>query len=224
MTDTTTDATDDEPADEPYPENDDGTYDYEQMLDEMGIETSGHPTLGWPHRLNGELVEVHDVRYGELQLESRDYGTYERPVTELYDDWRNDDLTVTPVSMRGVADDETVIPTNALSTLVAYLDAESGLPSEVRTAVETVRERIGDEDLDHSVSRTYGLFGGEPQDPHTIYTLIGDPVEVDPTGLSHKELYETVRDRALSENDVPFEVPERDVFIAEVGDFPVNGP
>lgn len=222
MTESKSDSTTDtRTGEDGYPVTADGELDYDQMLDEMGFKTDGHPVVGKMHRMDGDLVEVHGERFGELQLETREYGTYEQDILLMYDEWRDGEFEVTPVKEVGLAKDETVVKNDTLSTLAAFAATADTVPTDVRDAIETLTETLGADAVSNEPDRLYGLFATDPQDPHTTYTMLGDPVRITGASLSDEELLETVRDRVLTEHDFQFSIPEsEDLFVAELAAFP----
>lgn len=126
-----------------------------QMLEEMGIETTDHPTVGVTHRFENpesgrsRVVEVHGVRHGELNLESKENGTYSKPVTELYRDWEAGDLVIKVVSIQGVANHETVVDRKTLATLA---DAVNPIGQN-----ESIEERL------EAVDNAYDALGSDTE-------------------------------------------------------------
>ena len=91
-----------------FPTADDGAFDYDAMLEEIGIElptTHHRPAI---HLFNDNLTEVEDLRDGELHYIASGQ-LMKVPVTDLYTDYKKDNFTVERASKEAVRDTEVVV-------------------------------------------------------------------------------------------------------------------
>jgi len=203
-----------------YPIDENGEPDYTAMLTEMGFKLTNHPVRGNPHRINGDVVTVFGVQLGELQLEDNVYGPYEKSVTDLYDQWLEGNLTVERVSMRDVASDEIVVEKDAVSTLISQIRESSPVPDpETEDALRASVEAFNNDADAGGTPKMYGLFTEDPDADRSMYTMIGDPVGLNPSTMSRQEVHEAVCEIVTAKHNFDFEISTEDTFIAEIRDF-----
>lgn len=124
-----------------FPTTDDGAFDYEAMLEEIGIElptTHHRPAI---HLFNDNLTEVEDIRDGELHYIVNGQ-LMKVPVTDLYTDYKKGNFTVERASKEAVRDTEIVVGEDDLLEKVLELKAMVG--EDVEIHIEADGDRLSE--------------------------------------------------------------------------------
>lgn len=131
-----------------YPTDHEGEPRIEQMLNEIGIDLEGTRPGDRYYRIGGEVLLVGHEQFGELRVMHDDYGWYDIPIIELWEDWKNG-LNITPVRQMFVSDTEVVISRLTLAVLADWADLDimsmDEVEDDVIRAVDDAYDTLGHE-------------------------------------------------------------------------------